>query len=65
MNPTILRTNAPAVYQFLCILNASLESGENLRGKKILDCGAGGPVPPLAIFAEQCKRERIALPRTN
>lgn len=53
MSPTILRTNATAVYRFLSILNASLESGESLRGKKILDCGAGGPVPPLAIFAEQ------------
>lgn len=53
MNPTILRTNATAVYRFLSILSASLESGETLRGKKILDSGAGGPVPPLAVFAEQ------------
>jgi len=53
MNPTILRTNATAVYRFLSILNASLQSGESLQGKKILDCGAGGPIPPLAIFAEQ------------
>lgn len=53
MNPTILRTNATTVYRFLSILSASLESGRSVREKKILDCGAGGPVPPLAIFAEQ------------
>jgi len=53
MNPTILRTNATAVYRFLSILYASLEPEGRLLGKKILDCGAGGPVPPLAIFAEQ------------
>ncbi|MFC2078404.1 class I SAM-dependent methyltransferase [Candidatus Bipolaricaulota bacterium] len=53
MHPTILRANATAVYRFLSILNSSLDPGESLRGKKILDCGAGGPIPPLAIFAEQ------------
>lgn len=53
MNPTILRTNATAVYRFLSILHASLDAGDSLTGKKILDCGAGGPVPPLAVFAEQ------------
>ena len=53
MNPTILRTNATAVYRFLSILHTSLAKGDSFTGKKILDCGAGGPVPPLAIFAEQ------------
>lgn len=53
MNPTILRTNATAVYRFLSILHASLDDGDSFAGKKILDCGAGGPIPPLAIFAEQ------------
>jgi ubiquinone/menaquinone biosynthesis C-methylase UbiE len=53
MNPTILRTNATAVYRFLSIFHASLDEGDSFAGKKILDCGAGGPVPPLAIFAEQ------------
>jgi len=53
MNPVILRTNATAVYRFLCILNSSLDEGETLQRKKILDCGAGGPIPPLALFAEQ------------
>lgn len=53
MNPTILRINATAVYRFLSILQASLDEGDSLTGKTILDCGAGGPIPPLAIFAEQ------------
>ena len=53
MNPTILRTNATGVYRFLSWMSASLDDGETLAGKKILDCGAGGPVPPLAVFAEQ------------
>lgn len=53
MNPIILRTNATAVYRFLSILHSSLDTGDSFAGKKILDCGAGGLVPPLAIFAEQ------------
>jgi len=53
MRPTILRPNASPVDRFLSVLNASLDEGDALEGKKILDCGAGGPVPPLAIFAEQ------------
>ena len=52
MNPTILRTNATPVYDFLSLLHASLDSGDSLSGKRILDCGAGGPLPPLSIFAE-------------
>jgi len=53
VNPTILRTNATGVYRFLSQMSARLDSGQTLAGKRILDCGAGGPVPPLAIFAEQ------------
>jgi len=53
MNPTILRTNATAVYRFLSIIHSRLPEGESLRGRRILDCGAGGRVPPLVIFAEQ------------
>ena len=53
MKRTILRTNATAVYRFLSLMSAQLEEGETLDGKRILDCGAGGPVPPLALFAEQ------------
>ena len=53
MADTILRTNAIPVYGFLSTINAKvpLEKGQP-RGK-ILDCGAGGPVPPLALFAQQ------------
>ena len=51
--PTILRTNAAIVYQFLSIIGHSLAEGETLAGRSILDCGAGGPVPPVTIFAEQ------------
>jgi len=53
VNPTILRTNATAVYRFLSLIQSELAEGESLCGKRILDCGAGGPIPPLAIFAEQ------------
>ena len=52
MADTILRTNAIPVYGFLSYINAKvpLEKGQP-RGK-ILDCGAGGSVPPLALFAQ-------------
>ena len=53
MRPTILRTNATAVYRFLSLLRARLADGEELAGKTILDCGAGGRIPPVAVFAEQ------------
>ena len=53
MKPSILRTNATPVYRFLSRIHAELSDGETLRDKRILDCGAGGRVPPLAIFAEQ------------
>jgi len=47
MEPIILRPNAIPVYGFLSQLNTH----DNQQGK-ILDCGAGGPVPPLALFAQ-------------
>ena len=52
MAEIILRTNAIPIYGFLGYINAKvpLEKGQP-RGK-ILDCGAGGPVPPLALFAQ-------------
>lgn len=52
MADTILRTNAIPVYGFLSFIHAQnpLEEGQP-RGK-ILDCGAGGPIPPLALFAQ-------------
>jgi len=53
MNPTVLRMNATPVHRFLCLIVSRLSEGETVRGRSILDCGCGGPVPPLAIFAEQ------------
>jgi len=50
MNPIILRRNATPVYSFLSLMN-DLNDGETLAGKKILDCGAGGVLPPLSLFA--------------
>jgi ubiquinone/menaquinone biosynthesis C-methylase UbiE len=46
----ILRRNAIPVYGFLSLIAAELPDGGTLRGKRILDCGAGGTVPPLALF---------------
>jgi ubiquinone/menaquinone biosynthesis C-methylase UbiE len=48
----ILRTNATPVYGFLSFIHHRY-SAEAPSQWKILDCGAGGQVPPLAIFARQ------------
>jgi len=53
MNPVILRPNAAPVYSFLTLIQSQLSAEETLAGRKILDCGAGGLVPPVAVFAEQ------------
>lgn len=50
MENIVLRSNASAVYAFLSLIEERRERGEAPLGKKILDCGAGGPVPPLALF---------------
>jgi ubiquinone/menaquinone biosynthesis C-methylase UbiE len=50
MENVILRTNAIPVYGFLSFINARHSQGETPQRGKILDCGAGGPVPPLALF---------------
>ncbi|QVK20720.1 class I SAM-dependent methyltransferase [Mycoplasmatota bacterium] len=47
----ILRTNATQVYRFLSIIQKHLPTDQSLKGKRILDCGAGGELPPLALFA--------------
>ena len=52
MTDTILRTNATPVYGFLNFINARQLLGEIGLKLKILDCGAGGQVPPLALFYE-------------
>jgi SAM-dependent methyltransferase len=50
MENVILRINAIPVYGFLSVINARQAQEESSSRGKILDCGAGGPVPPLALF---------------
>ena len=45
--------NATPVYRFLSLINTLQAQGEAPAGKKILDCGAGGPIPPLTLFHQQ------------
>jgi SAM-dependent methyltransferase len=50
MDNVILRTNAIPVYGFLSVINERGSQGVKPPRGVILDCGAGGPVPPLALF---------------
>ncbi|MBN1265707.1 MAG: class I SAM-dependent methyltransferase [Anaerolineales bacterium] len=50
MKPVVLRSNAVPVYRFLSYLMSAEVQGHGEKQRKILDCGAGGPVPPLALF---------------
>jgi ubiquinone/menaquinone biosynthesis C-methylase UbiE len=51
MQNIVLRANAVPVYGFLSAIAAQAAPGEPLsRPQKILDCGAGGPLPPLTLF---------------
>jgi len=50
MNDIILRPNAIPVYAFLSLINNRQSEKETFCGKKILDCGAGGILPPLTLF---------------
>jgi ubiquinone/menaquinone biosynthesis C-methylase UbiE len=50
MENVVLRTNAIPVYGFLSFINAQHPQGETAHRGRILDCGAGGPVPPVALF---------------
>ena len=52
MTKTILQTNAIPIYAFLSFIAAKQSQGELGDEVKTLDCGAGGPVPPLALFSE-------------
>lgn len=52
MQPIILRPNATPLYGFLSFIQARLQEGETLENRRILDCGAGGTVPPLSLFAQ-------------
>ena len=36
MDPTILRTNATAVYRFLSIIHSKLPEGESLQGLSLI-----------------------------
>lgn len=47
MDQIILQRSAAPVYGFLSTIQAQGDAG-----RKILDCGAGGPLPPLALFAQ-------------
>ena len=50
MKNIVLRTNATPIYAFLSrIEDYRSQEGSN-PGKKVLDCGAGGPRPPLILF---------------
>jgi SAM-dependent methyltransferase len=50
MEDVILRTNAIPVYGFLSFIHARPPQGGPSQPRRILDCGAGGRVPPLALF---------------
>ena len=52
MTNTILQTNAIPIYAFLSFIATKQSQGELGDQIKILDCGAGGSVPPLALFSE-------------
>lgn len=52
MSDIILRSNAIPVYGFLSRIAVDGLPAEGDPRLKILDCGAGGPVPPAALFAQ-------------
>lgn len=47
----ILRKNATSLYRFLSFINDDIKGKEPLESNHILDCAAGGMLPPLALFA--------------
>ena len=53
MKSVVLRPNAVPLYYFLSVIADRPGQGETSRGKKILDCGAGGMLPPVALFHQQ------------
>lgn len=52
MSDVVLRTNAIPVYGFFSIVQAARTQSGLTTTPRILDCGAGGAVPPLALFAQ-------------
>jgi len=53
MKSFVVRTNAMQVYRFLSTIMAREPRASGAPAPKVLDCGAGGPVPPLALFGQQ------------
>ena len=53
MSNIILRSNAVPVYGFLSMIAANGLPAEGEPHLRVLDCGAGGPVPPVSLFAQQ------------
>jgi hypothetical protein len=52
MERFVLHTNARPVYGLLSFINTLHPGEEPSQRGKILDCRAGGPVPPVALFAQ-------------
>jgi ubiquinone/menaquinone biosynthesis C-methylase UbiE len=53
LKPIVLRSNAVPLYRFLSTIADDLRTEPTPSGRRILDCGAGGALPPLTIFAAQ------------
>ena len=52
MTQTILRPNAAPLYGFLSLIAANQTNPDSFLTGRILDCGAGGELPPLLLFRE-------------
>ena len=52
MERIILGAFSKPVYGFLSFINERHPKDEKLKRGKILECGAGGSIPPLALFAQ-------------
>lgn len=50
MEDIILKSGSSPVYTFLAFIEEYRKKSEVALGKKILDCGAGGTLPPLSLF---------------
>ena len=53
MKDYILHPNAASVYAFLTRIHSQISDTNPSQPGKILDCGAGGQFPPLALFQQQ------------
>ena len=53
MRDFILHPNAAPVYAFLTRINSQTTDVNLLQPGRILDCGAGGQIPPLSLFQQQ------------